>query len=109
LQKILAIRDLITPPQWKVLLKQLLIDEILRYQPPPKDDHLPGFPDAKRTKPIEGRATWDTGKKGEQTLQWDSQHGRVELYDKQGNHKGEYDYKTGEQTKPAKPGRKIKK
>ncbi|UVJ46430.1 colicin E3/pyocin S6 family cytotoxin [Pseudomonas sp. LS1212] len=41
--------------------------------------------------------------------EWDSQHGAVEMYDKQGKHLGEFDAVTGEQTKPAKPGRNVEK
>ena len=41
--------------------------------------------------------------------EWDSQHGAVEIYDKQGKHLGEFNPETGEQTKPAKPGRKVEK
>ena len=42
-------------------------------------------------------------------FEWDSQHGTVEMYDKQGKHLGEFDPQSGEQTKPAKPGRKVEK
>lgn len=41
--------------------------------------------------------------------EWDSQHGAVEIYDKQGKHLGEFNPETGEQTKPAKPGRTTPK
>lgn len=41
--------------------------------------------------------------------EWDSQHGAVEVYDKQGRHLGEFNPNTGEQTKPAKPGRRVEK
>lgn len=41
--------------------------------------------------------------------EWDSQHGAVEIYDKRGRHKGEFDPNTGEQTKPPVPGRKVAK
>jgi hypothetical protein len=40
---------------------------------------------------------------------WHSQHGTVELYDRQGKHLGEFNPVTGEQTKPAKDGRTIEK
>ena len=40
-------------------------------------------------------------------LEWDYQHGAVEMYDKRGNHLGEFNANTGEQTKPAKPTRKV--
>ena len=42
-------------------------------------------------------------------FEWDSQHGTVEMYDKQGKHLGEFNPETGEQTKPAKPGRTTPK
>ncbi|WP_093413416.1 MULTISPECIES: colicin E3/pyocin S6 family cytotoxin [unclassified Pseudomonas] len=41
--------------------------------------------------------------------EWDSQHGKIELYTKQGKHLGEYDPQTGEQTKPADPTRRVEK
>jgi hypothetical protein len=40
-------------------------------------------------------------------LEWDSRHGRLEVYDKGGNHLGEFDPNTGEQLKPPAPGRTI--
>jgi hypothetical protein len=109
LAKILALKSILTPPQWKALLKQIAVDGVLRYQPPPEDKKLPGFPDAKPVKAKGGRTTWKGGKKGDYTLQWDYQHGRVEVYDKNGHHLGEFDPHTGKQTKPYKPGRKIDK
>jgi len=39
--------------------------------------------------------------------EWDSQHGKVEVYNKRGVHQGEFDPDTGAQTKPADPGRKV--
>lgn len=41
--------------------------------------------------------------------EWDSQHGKVEMYTKQGKHLGEYDPKTGKQTKPADSTRRVEK
>lgn len=79
------------------------------YHPPPKD--LPGFPDAERAKPKtpmgagKKRARWRT--EDGDILEWDYQHRKVERYDKRGNHKGEFDPKTGEQTKPADSGRQV--
>ncbi|SER96767.1 S-type Pyocin [Pseudomonas sp. NFACC02] len=79
-----------------------------RYHPAPKG--LTAFPDAARDKPkssVQGsakkRARWKDSKG--RIYEWDSQHGAVEMYDKQGKHLGEYNPETGEQTKPAKPGR----
>ncbi len=82
------------------------------YHSPPKD--LVAFPDAVRTHSktrVQGGGTarrrWKDGKG--RIYEWDSQHATVEMYDKQGWHLGEYDPNTGEQTKPAKPGRKVEK
>ncbi len=80
-----------------------------QYQPPPQE--LPAFPGTVRDKPktpFAGggkRARWRTP--DGDILEWDYQHGRVEKYNKQGKHKGEYDPNTGQQTKPTEPGRKI--
>jgi len=84
----------------------------LKYHPAPSG--LPAFPDVKpapmktsvrgggkkrrRWKDLSGRI-----------YEWDSQHGKVELYTKQGKHLGEYDPQTGEQTKPADPARRVEK
>ena len=83
-------------------------ESVGQYQTPPKE--LPGFPDAVRDKaktPFSGgkRARWRTSE-GD-ILKWDYQHGKIEKYNKRGKHTGEYDPKTGQQTKPAEPGRKI--
>lgn len=83
-----------------------------QYHPAPPA--LPAFPDVKpapmktsvrgggkkrrRWKDLSGRI-----------YEWDSQHGKVELYTKQGKHLGEYDPETGEQTKPADPARRVEK
>ncbi len=42
-------------------------------------------------------------------LEWDYQHGEVEMYDKRGNHLGAYDQNTGKQIKGPKSDRNIKK
>ena len=75
----------------------------LTYIPPPKS--LPGFPGAKKVRSKSQRARWkdDDGN----IYEWDSQHGRVEKYDKRGRHLGEFDHNTGAQTKPADPNRRI--
>lgn len=39
--------------------------------------------------------------------EWDYQHGHLEKYDKRGIHQGEYDPKTGQQTKPKDPTRRV--
>ncbi|QVM92058.1 S-type pyocin domain-containing protein [Pseudomonas entomophila] len=75
---------------------------------------LTAFPDAVRDKAkssVQGggkkRTRWKDPKG--RIYEWDSQHGAVELYDKQGKHLGEFNPETGEQTKPAKPGRTTPK
>jgi hypothetical protein len=82
------------------------------YHPAPKG--LTAFPDAVKVDfktRVQGgggaRRRWKDGKG--RIYEWDSQHGTVEMYDKQGKHLGEFDPATGEQTKPAKPGRKVEK
>jgi Cytotoxic len=73
---------------------------------------LPGFPNAKRARPktprAEGglRTRWKDAASG-RIYEWDYQHGRVEGYDAQGNHVGEFDPQSGRQTKPRVPSRKV--
>jgi len=82
------------------------------YNPPPKT--LPGFPDAvwgKRKTPVSSggglRKRWQDK---QYIYEWDSQHGSIEKYKKStGGHLGEFDYKTGIQTKPADQSRRIEK
>jgi hypothetical protein len=73
---------------------------------------LPAFPDATRVKSkssVQGggrkRARW-VDRKG-RIYEWDYKSNAVEKYDKLGIHLGEFNHLTGEQTKPAKPGRKT--
>lgn len=69
----------------------LLARDQVNYEVPPKT--LPGFPGAKRV-PNKGRARWinPDGK----ILEWDSQHGEVEVYNKTGKkHLGAADPNTG--------------
>lgn len=40
--------------------------------------------------------------------EWDYRHGRLEKYDRHGNHQGEFDPKTGNQTKPPDSTRRVK-
>jgi hypothetical protein len=84
----------------------------IKYHKPPLG--LPAFPD---TFPVKSRSSVQGGggrrsrwkdRKG-RIYEWDSQHGGVEMYDPQGKHLGEFDPETGEQTKPAKPGRTTPK
>ncbi|MEU9128779.1 colicin E3/pyocin S6 family cytotoxin [Kitasatospora sp. NPDC048540] len=74
---------------------------------------LPGFPGARSVRaktPVQGgggkRARWEDGKN---IYEWDSQHGEVEKYNKQGKHLGAYDPDTGNQLKGPVPGRKCVK
>ena len=73
------------------------------YIPPPRN--LPAFPGAKRVRSKSQRARW-VDEDGN-IYEWDSQHGKVEKYNKRGKHLGEFDPNTGEQTKPADPSRSI--
>ncbi|UTA66876.1 colicin E3/pyocin S6 family cytotoxin [Emticicia sp. 21SJ11W-3] len=77
----------------------------VNYHVPPKT--LPGFPDARRDKPKSGRARWvlPDGK----ILEWDYQHGDVEVYNNKGKHQGSADPNTGEMTKEPVPGRTTQK
>jgi hypothetical protein len=78
--------------------------EISNYNTPPKI--LPGFPGAIRDTPKAGRARWLTpdGK----ILEWDYQHGDVEVYNKRGKHQGSANPYTGQMTKKPVAGRKTK-
>lgn len=74
------------------------------YHLPPKDGKLPSSPDAQRVGTRGGRRTWEDKK---YIYQWDAENGRVEKYNKKTKeHLGEYDHKTGEQTKPGKKNRR---
>ncbi|MCP1443805.1 hypothetical protein J3D54_002937 [Pseudomonas sp. GGS8] len=80
-----------------------------KYHPAPKG--LTAFPDATPAKQKtrgKGRGTrmrWRTAEG--RILEWDYQHGAVEMYDKRGRHLGEFDAETGNQNKPADPKRRI--
>lgn len=81
----------------------------MSYVPAPV--RLPAFPSAKRTKPKTPyggrklRTRWRDDKG--HIFEWDSQHGRVERYDAQGRHLGEYDPESGGETKPPDSTRRI--
>ncbi|MEB0205136.1 colicin E3/pyocin S6 family cytotoxin [Pseudomonas sp. CCC3.1] len=82
----------------------------LDYHQAPK--YLPGFSDAisatKKTSVKGGgklRHRWKTSKGF--ILEWDYQHGAIEMYDKRGKHLGEFNHVTGEQNKPSDPARRI--
>ena len=106
---------------WRTVLKEVQavsdmarqVSASSRYVQPPK--LLPGFPNAKREKklktPIPGaqgklRRRW---RDGPRILEWDYQHGTVEMYDEQGRHLGEFDPNTGQQLEKRVPGRKIER
>lgn len=74
-----------------------------KYIPAPKT--LPGFPGAQPAKRKSARKRWKDS--NGDILEWDSQHGDVEVYDKRGNHKGSADPQTGQMTKPPVPGRTV--
>ncbi|GAA1942673.1 colicin E3/pyocin S6 family cytotoxin [Kitasatospora viridis] len=77
-------------------------------QPPPKGG-LPGFPNARRVPPKTPvqrggglRPRWEDKNN---IYEWDSQHGEIEMYDKQGKHLGAYDPNTGQPLKGPVKGR----
>lgn len=86
----------------------------LKFVPAPRGaPPLPAFPEAKKAKEktyVQGggkkRPRWKDKKR---IYEWDSQHGKVEVYDKNGKHLGEFDHITGKQTKPKDPTRKVEK
>ncbi len=73
------------------------------YTAPPRI--LPGFPGATKVKPKRGRARWKTP--NGDILEWDSQHGDVEVYDRRGNHRGSAKPSDPSLYKPPVPGRTI--
>jgi hypothetical protein len=72
-----------------------------------KNGTLPGFPDSSYFGRKDNRHRWklSSGK----FLEWDSLHGEVEMYSKNGKHLGAFDPETGSQLKDAKPGRRVEK
>ena len=77
-----------------------------QYKPAP-DGNLDGTIKAKMVKSKSNRARWKDDKGN--IYEWDSQHGKVEKYNKAGKHLGEFDHTTGQQTKPSDPTRRIEK
>lgn len=71
------------------------------HQPP---DVLAHFPEAVWVRRKGNRQRWESK---DRIFEWDYQHGTVEVYDKRGNHLGEFDPDTGEQTGKAIPKRRI--
>ena len=89
-------------------------ENIIGYIPAPKTKDLKGFPGLtkdRRKTPNQGggglRKRWKDEKGN--IYEWDSRHGALEKYDKQGWHLGQFDYITGKQTKPADKTRRIQK
>ncbi|MEX3775908.1 S-type pyocin domain-containing protein [Pseudomonas sp. MYb118] len=72
---------------------------------------LIAFPDAiaaKQKTRVKGKGTRKRWKTADgRILEWDYQHGAVEMYDKRGRHLGEFDPLTGNRTKPADSTRRI--
>ena len=85
-----------------------------QYIPTPRGNPpLPAFPEARKAKEktyVQGggkkRPRWKDKKR---IYEWDSQHGKVEVYDKNGKHLDEFDHISGAQTKPKDPTRKVEK
>lgn len=82
------------------------------YHPAPRG--LNGFSDAvpvKKKANVQGggkkRSRWKDHKG--RIFEWDYENGRVEMYDRQGKHLGEFDPETGNRTKDAEPGRTTPK
>ncbi len=82
-----------------------------KYHPTPKGV-IPAFPDLVRGRsktPVQGggglRPRWHD-RKGN-IYEWDRQHGALEKYNSRGNHLGEFNHITGEQTKKADKTRKV--
>jgi len=63
----------------------------------PAPEKLPGFPNAERAEPKSRRRRW-IDPKG-RILEWDYQHGTVEVYDRRGRHLGEFDPTSGRRLK----------
>lgn len=70
----------------------------------PAPERLKPFPNAERVKPRGRARRWSDD---DYLYEWDGLHGRIEKYDKEGHHLGEYDAETGRLTKSAEPGRRI--
>lgn len=87
-------------PLYVVVAKPLNGDH--RYQTPPKT--LPAFSDAIPVRTKGNRKRWESKKR---IYEWDYQHGAVEIYNWAGDHLGEFDAETGEQTDDAKPERRT--
>lgn len=80
----------------------------------PAPDTLAGFPDAVPARPrtpVQGggglRRRWEIP--GGPVLEWDYQHGTVEMYNRRGRHIGECDPNTGKQLTRPIPTRSIER
>lgn len=88
-----------------------VVEQVGKYVPAPKRiEGIPGLRRAKPKTPVPGggnlkRKRWED-KKGN-IYEWDSQHARLEKYNKRGKHQGEFNHETGEQTKPANKTRRV--
>ncbi len=71
--------------------------------PDPDDSEF--LKELERVKSKGSRKRW-VDSKG-RIYEWDSRHGELEVYDKQGRHIGVRDPRTGDWTKPRVPGRRI--
>ena len=78
---------------------------------PPSDDVLPGFPQAikaRRKTRMPGGTMRRRWKQPDGTiLEWDYQHGHIELYNDRGVHRGSFDPQTGEELAGPVPGRRV--
>lgn len=76
---------------------------------PPED--LPSFPDAfkvrGKTPMFRGKTRRRWKRQDGSILEWDYQHGRVEMYNSHGKHLGEYDPDTGAKIGEADPSRTV--
>jgi len=85
-------------------------DDVPGFIPPPRS--LKGFPGAIKAKPKTPRpggglrARWRDPTDGA-IYEWDYQHGAVEVYDRNGIHRGECNPETGQPTKDADSTRRI--
>jgi hypothetical protein len=86
------------------------LERIGKYFPAP--EHLNVFPNTIRVKSKSTvrnsnklRRRWKDA--DGKIYEWDHQHGRIEVYNPQGKHLGEFDAETGVITKQADPGRRI--
>ncbi len=81
------------------------------YHPAPKPHEIEGIPKLKVGKNKTNKKGGGERKryvdKDKNIYEWDSQHGELEKYNRRGKHQGAFDPKTGKQTKPANPQRRV--